>query len=171
MGRNAIHRATDVLARLAAHASDTVVVDGLEFRESLQVVRVEGGIPGKYNVVPDSCTIIVNRRFAPCYGAADAEAQVRALLDGADTVEVLQMQEGALPNLTNPLVARFVEGVDLLVRPKLGWTDVARFAARGVPAVNFGPGDPEIAHTAGERVTRDSVEQAWSALAGFVGVG
>jgi len=80
MGRNAIHRATDVLARLAAQESDTVIVDGLEYRESLQVVRVEGGIAGKHNVVPDSCTVVVGRRFAPCYTAADAEEQVRLLL-------------------------------------------------------------------------------------------
>jgi succinyl-diaminopimelate desuccinylase len=170
MGRNAIHRAAAALGRLANHASDTVAIDGLEFRESLQVVRIDGGIPGKFNVVPDSCTLIVNRRFAPCYSGTEAETQVRALLDGADTVEVLQMQEGALPNLENPLVAGFAAAVGLPVRPKLGWTDVARFAGRGVPAVNFGPGDPEIAHTAGESVTRASVEQAWAALAGFVGV-
>ena len=95
---------------------------------------------------------------------------MRALLDGADTITVLQEQAGALPNLTNPLVADFVGGLDLPVRPKLGWTDVARFAARGVPAVNFGPGDPEIAHTAGEFVTRDSIDRAYAALARFVGV-
>ena len=93
--------------------------------------------------------MVVGRRFAPCYTAAEAEAQVRPLLDGADSVEVLQSQPGAPPNLTNPLVAEFVDGLGLPVRPKLGWTDVARFASRGVPAVNFGPGDPEIAHTAG----------------------
>ena len=162
MGRNAIHRAADVLARVAAHDSDVVVVDGLEYRESLQVVRVEGGIAGKHNVVPDSCTVVVGRRFAPCYTAADAEAQVRPLLEGADSVQVLQSQPGALPNLTNPLVAEFVDGLGLPVRPKLGWTDVARFASRGVPALNFGPGDPEIAHTAGELVTRDSIERAYA---------
>jgi succinyl-diaminopimelate desuccinylase len=170
MGRNAIHRATEVLARLAAHESDTVVVDGLEYRESLQVVRVEGGIAGKHNVVPDSCTLVVGRRFAPCYSAADAEAQVRPLLDGADSVEVLQSQPGALPNLTNPLVSEFVDGLGLSVRPKLGWTDVARFASRGTPALNFGPGDPEIAHTAGELVTRESIERSYAALSRFVGV-
>ncbi len=92
------------------------------------------------------------------------------MLDGADAVEVLQSQAGALPNLTNPLVAEFVDGLSLPVRPKLGWTDVARFASRGIPAVNFGPGDPEIAHTAGELVTRDSIERAYASLAKFVGV-
>jgi succinyl-diaminopimelate desuccinylase len=171
MGRNAIHRAAELLGRIAAHESDTVLVDGLEYRESLQVVRVEGGIAGKHNVVPDSCTIVVGRRFAPRYTAEDAEEQVRVLLEDADSVEVLQSQAGALPNLTNPLVEEFVDGLGLLVRPKLGWTDVARFAARGIPAVNFGPGDPEIAHTAGELVTRDSIERAYATLAKFLGLG
>ena len=95
---------------------------------------------------------------------------MRLLLDGADSVRVLQSQPGAHPNLSNPLVAEFVDMVGLPVHPKLGWTDVARFASRGVPAVNFGPGDPEIAHTAGEHVTRSSIEQAYATLAGFLGV-
>jgi len=170
MGRNAIHRAADVLARLAAHEADTVDVDGLAYRESLQAVRIEGGIADKHNVVPDVCTIVVNRRFAPRYTAAEAEVQVREVLSGADDVEVLQAQPAAAPNLANPLVADFVTGLSLPVRPKLGWTDVARFAARGVPALNFGPGDPAIAHTAGEFVTRESLERVYAVLAGFVGV-
>lgn len=170
MGRNAIHRASEVLARLARHESDVVDVDGLEYRESLQVVRIEGGIAGKFNVVPDGCTFAVGRRFAPKYSEAEAQTQVRVLLDGADHIEVLQSQPGAPPNLTNPLVAEFVERVGLPVRSKLGWTDVARFASRGVPAVNFGPGDPTIAHTAGEHVTRASIEHAYDTLAGFIGV-
>ncbi|MFI5046397.1 MAG: succinyl-diaminopimelate desuccinylase [Acidimicrobiia bacterium] len=171
MGRNAIHRASEVLARLARHESDVVEVDGLEYRESLQVVRIEGGIAGKFNVVPDGCTFAVGRRFAPRYDEAEAINQVRVLLDGADDVEVLQSQPAAPPNLAHPLVAEFVSSTGLPVRSKLGWTDVARFASRGVPAVNFGPGDPEIAHTAGEHVTRASIEQAYATLAGFVGVG
>jgi succinyl-diaminopimelate desuccinylase len=175
MGVNAIHRASAALARVAAHESDTVLVDGLEFRESLQAVRIEGGVMGKHNVVPDECAVVVNRRFAPAYTAEEAFAQVQALLtgpdgDGADRVEVLQAQPAASPNLANPLVADFVRGLDLPVRPKLGWTDVARFAARGVPAVNFGAGDPTIAHTAGEFVTRESVERCHAVLARFVGL-
>jgi succinyl-diaminopimelate desuccinylase len=170
MGRNAIHRASDVLARLAAHETDVVDVDGLAFRESLQVVGIEGGIAGKHNVVPDRATVTVNRRFAPKYTPEEAEAQVRALLDGADDVEILQAQSAAPPNLTDPLVDEFVRGLSLPVRPKLGWTDVARFASRGVPALNFGPGDPEIAHTQGEFVTRASIEQCYEVLGRFVGV-
>ena len=170
MGVNAIHRASAALARVAAHESDTVLVDGLEFRESLQAVRIEGGVMGKHNVVPDECALVLNRRFAPAYTAEEAFEQVSALLDGADRVEVLQAQPAAAPNLANPLVNEFVQGLALPVRPKLGWTDVARFASRGVPAVNFGAGDPTIAHTAGELVTRESVERCYEVLASFVGV-
>jgi len=170
MGTNAIHGAAEVLARVATHEADVVTVDGLDYRESLQVVAIEGGVAGKHNVVPDVCTLVVARRVAPKYSLDEAETQVRALLDGADAVSVLQAQVPAPPNLANPLVAEFVSGLDLPVRPKLGWTDVARFASRGVPALNFGPGDPEIAHTAGELVTRDSIERAYAALATFVGV-
>jgi succinyl-diaminopimelate desuccinylase len=170
MGSNAIHAASEVLARLSAHETDIVDVDGLAFRESFQVVGIEGGVQGKHNVVPDRCTITVNRRFAPKYTPAEAEAQVRELLEGADDIEILQAQVAAPPNLTDPLVDEFVRGLSLPVRPKLGWTDVARFAARGVPAVNFGPGDPEIAHTQGEFVTRASIENCYDTLGRFVGV-
>jgi succinyl-diaminopimelate desuccinylase len=170
MGSNAIHRAADVLARMAEHEADVVDVDGLAFQESFLVVGIEGGVQGKHNVVPDRCTLTVNRRFAPKYTPEEAEAQVREMLAGADDIEILQAQVAAPPNLTNPLVAEFVDGLSLPVRPKLGWTDVARFAARGVPALNFGAGDPEIAHTQGEFVTRQSIDRCYDVLAHFVGV-
>jgi succinyl-diaminopimelate desuccinylase len=167
-GRNAIHSAADALAALAAHDPGTVTVDGLAYRQSLEVVRIEGGVAN--NVVPDACTLVVNRRFAPSLSVDDARAEVEELLAGADQVEILSASPAAAPNLGHPLVAEFVETLDVDVEPKLGWTDVARFAARGVPAVNFGPGDPDVAHTAGERVTRESVEQCYAALGRFLGV-
>jgi succinyl-diaminopimelate desuccinylase len=166
IGRNAIHEAAPALARVAAHEADTVEVDGLAYRESLEVVAIEAGVAR--NVVPDSCSFVINRRFAPAYTIEDATGQLRALLADADGVEVLSASPAAPPNLAHPLVAEFVETLGLPVRPKLGWTDVARFASRGVPAVNFGPGDPELAHTAGELVSRASVERAYEVLARFV---
>jgi succinyl-diaminopimelate desuccinylase len=167
-GSNAIHAAADVLHRLAAHESDTVMVDGLPYRESLQVVRIEGGVAN--NVVPDSCTLVVNRRFAPASSVDEARGQVEKLLSGADRIEVINASPAAPPDLGHPLVAEFIETIGLDVEPKLGWTDVARFASRGVPAVNFGPGDPDVAHTADEHVTRASVEQCYAALSRFLGV-
>ncbi len=169
MGENAIHRAAEVLSRLATHQADTVSVDGLEYRESLQVVRIEGGIAN--NVVPDACSIVVNRRFAPKYSVEEATAQTEALLAGADRIEVLNSSPAGPPNLMNPLVAEFIGTLDLAVRPKLGWTDVARFSAHGIPALNFGSGDPEVAHTQGEFVTREAVEGCYAVLAHFLGVG
>jgi succinyl-diaminopimelate desuccinylase len=168
MGANAIHAAAPVLARLAAHEPETVMVDGLEFREAMQVVRVEGGVAN--NVVPDECRIVVNRRLSPSLSIAQAEAQLRALLEGADEVRTLSASPPGPPNLTNPLVAEFVGTLDLAVRPKLGWTDVARFASNGIPAVNFGPGDPTLAHTAQERVERADVEGCHRVLAHFLGL-
>ena len=167
-GVNAIHRAAPVLARIAGHDAPVVEVDGLEYRESLQVVRVEAGVAN--NVVPDECVVVVNRRYAPAQSLDDALAETGALLAEADDLEVLNASPAAPPNLSNPLVADFVELLGLPVRPKLGWTDVARFAARGVPACNFGPGDPLLAHTAGEYVERSSLEQVHAALATFLGV-
>jgi succinyl-diaminopimelate desuccinylase len=167
-GNNAIHAAAEVLRRLARHDPGTAWVDGLPYRQSLQVVRVEGGVAN--NVVPDTCTLVVNRRFAPSYSIDEARAETGALLTGADRIEVINASPAAPPNLDHPLVAEFVQTLGVEVEPKLGWTDVARFAARGVPAVNFGPGDPDVAHTAGERVTRQSVEQCYAGLADFLRV-
>ncbi len=110
MGRNAIHRASEVLARLAAHEADTVDVDGLAFRESFQVVGIEGGLADKHNVVPDRCTITVNRRFAPSYPPEEAEAQVRALLSGADDIEILQAQHAARAQPHQPVGRRLRAG-------------------------------------------------------------
>lgn len=168
MGENAIHRAGVAVRAVAEHAPEALDVDGLEYRQALQVVRVEGGIAN--NVVPDECTIVVNRRFAPTVSLAEAEAQTRALLGDADDIEVLNASVAAPPNLWNPLVAELTGTFDLGVRPKLGWTDVARFAAAGIPALNFGPGDPTISHTAGEFVTRESIEGCHAVLARFLGL-
>lgn len=168
MGRNAIHAVGPVLDRIAAHESDTVTVEGLAYRESLEVVRIEGGVAN--NVVPDECRLRVNRRIAPCWTGEEALEQVRTLLDGADAVEVINLSPPAAPNLWNPLVAEFIGTNDLGTRPKLGWTDVARFASRGVPALNFGPGDPEVAHTRDEFVDRAELDACYAVLARFLGL-
>jgi succinyl-diaminopimelate desuccinylase len=168
MGKNAIHATSEILSRVATFEPETVIVDGLDYREALQVVRIEGGVAN--NVVPDECRLTVNRRFAPSRSIADAEVEVRAVLAGADEIEIVSASPAAPPNLNHPLVAEFVGTLDLAVRPKLGWTDVARFASRGVAALNYGPGDPTLAHTAGEHVTRGDVEGCFNVLAHFTGL-
>ena len=166
MGRNAIHRLGGVLDIVNAWAGREPVVDGCQYRESLQVVRVEGGVAG--NVVPDRARVLVAYRFAPDRRADDAMRWLIELfapvLETDDVVEVDDRSESAQPGLSHPLLAALVERNGLEVRAKLGWTDVARFAEHGVPATNFGPGDATLAHTKDERVERASVERTYRAL-------
>lgn len=152
---NAIHRAAPVLARLAEYRAREVEVEGLLYRESLSAVRIAGGVAG--NVIPDACEIEVNYRFAPSKTAADAEAHVRAVLAGFE-IEITDAAEGARPGLDAPVAQQFVAAVGAAPRPKYGWTDVARFSALGIPAVNYGPGDPHLAHHDGERVPVGQIE-------------
>jgi hypothetical protein len=155
MGRNAIHRLGDLLVALADQPERRPVILGCEYREALQVVAVSGGVSG--NVVPDHAEVLINHRFAPDRSAAEAEAHVRRVvapwLDDGDEVDVVDLAPAAAPALDHPLLAALVARNDLPVRAKLGWTDVARFAERGIPAANFGPGDATIAHTAGSSST------------------
>jgi succinyl-diaminopimelate desuccinylase len=166
MGRNAIHRLGELLRIVAAYEERRPVIDGIEYREALQAVRVDGGVAA--NVVPDAASVTLNHRFAPDRSINDAEASVRALLspvlEDGDHVARVDAAPAAGPALAHPLIATLVERNALPVVAKLGWTDGARFAEHGIPAANFGPGDPTIAHTAGEFVTRDSVELAYRAL-------
>jgi len=161
MGVNAIHGAAEILARLRDHQPTTVHVDGLDYRESLNAVKIAGGTAG--NVIPDSTVIEVNYRFAPDKSPDEAEAYVRALLEGF-SVERTDAAAGARPGLQHPSAAAFVEAVGAAPKPKYGWTDVARFSALGVPAVNFGPGDALLAHTDDEHVRADAVRACLRAL-------
>jgi succinyl-diaminopimelate desuccinylase len=148
-GVNAIHRAGEVLRRLEAYEPRRPVIDGLEYHEGLNAVFIRGGVAG--NVLPDECVVEVNFRFAPDRSEADAEAFVRDFFDGYD-VTVTDSAPGALPGLDRPPAKAFLDLVGGEVNPKFGWTDVARFSALGVPAVNFGPGDPMLAHKQEEQV-------------------
>ena len=148
-GVNAIHAAGAVLERLAAYEPRQPVIDRLKYHEGLNAVGIRGGVAG--NVVPDACTVSINFRFAPDQSVEQAKAHMHEVFDGFD-VAVTDSAPGALPGLDVPAAAAFVEAVGGSANPKFGWTDVARFSALGVPAVNYGPGDPELAHTQGEFV-------------------
>lgn len=143
LGHNAIHDAAEPLARLRAYQPRQVEVDGLTYREGMNAVAIAGGIAG--NVVPDACTITVNFRFAPDRDEADALAHCREAFSGYDLV-FTDFALGARPGLDRPIAQEFLAAVGGEPRPKYGWTDVARFSALGVPAVNFGPADPGKAH-------------------------
>ncbi len=149
MGVNAIHRAFPILERLRLYEPRKPVIDGLEYHEGLNAVSIRGGVAG--NVLPDECVVEVNHRFAPDRSEAEAQAFVRELFDGFE-VTVLDSAPGALPGLDLPAAKAFIEAVGREVNPKFGWTDVARFTELGIPAVNFGPGDPMLAHKQEELV-------------------
>jgi len=155
-GVNAIHGAAEVLRRLNEYDARRPVIDGLEYREGLNAVSIRGGVAG--NVLPDECVVEVNFRFAPDRSEAEAEAFVRDFFDGYD-VTLTDSAPGALPGLDLPAAKAFVDAVGGQVGPKFGWTDVARFTALGVPAVNFGPGDPMLAHKQEEHVPMAQIER------------
>lgn len=156
VGENAIHRAAPVLARLAEYRAREVAVEGLVYREGLSAVKISGGVAG--NVIPDLCEVEVNYRFAPSKDSAEAEAHVRNVFAGFE-VEITDAADGARPGLDAPIAQQFLSAVGAVARPKYGWTDVARFSALGIPAVNYGPGDPHLAHHDQERVPIEQIEE------------
>jgi succinyl-diaminopimelate desuccinylase len=167
LGVNAVHGAAEVLARLAAYEPRSVAIDGCTYREGLNAVGIAGGVAG--NVVPDECVVTVNYRFAPDRSEADAAEHVRTVFSGPDrTVSIVDSAPGALPGLAAPAARDFLAAVGTPPVAKYGWTDVSRFAALGIPAVNFGPGDPNLAHTREEHVLVPRIAECEAALRAYL---
>jgi len=163
MGKNAIHGVAEVLNRLASYQPGEETVDGLTYKESLNAVLISGGIAT--NVIPDAAKVTVNYRFAPNKSVADAEAHLREVFAGIDaTVTVTDAASGARPGLDQPAAKAFIAATGLETKPKYGWTDVARFSALGIPAINFGPGDPNKAHADDESVPVSQIYACEEAL-------
>lgn len=173
MGENAIHKAAPVLAALAAYRAEEIEVEGLVYREALNATLIGGGVAG--NVIPDEARVHVNYRFAPSRSGEEAEALMRAMFEPFGEVVVVDLSPGARPGLDAPLAQAFVAAVGGEARPKYGWTDVARFSALGIPAVNYGPGDASLAHADDERVPLAQIEEcvrglrAWLSGQGLAG--
>ncbi len=163
LGDNAIHKLAPVLERLAGYQGRVVDIDGCTYREGLSAVRVDGGVAG--NVIPDAAEVTVNFRFAPDRDPQAAWAHVCEVFDGLEVdLRQTDVAAGALPGLHHPAAAALVEAADGMVRAKYGWTDVARFAALGIPAVNYGPGDPNFAHRRDERVALTRISAVTATL-------
>ncbi len=167
-GVNAIHRMAPLLERIATWPGRSVVLDGCEYVEQLQAVGVDGGVAG--NVVPDRASLTLNYRFAPDRDRHEARGFLDALLghlldeSAGDRMEVVDEADGAPPALGHPLLADLVASTGAPPRAKVGWTDVASFWAHGVPAANFGPGDPLLAHHPDERIDRLALERGRDVL-------
>lgn len=168
LGDNAIHKLGGVLDRLSAYEGRIVDIDGCTYREGLSAVRIDGGVAG--NVIPDAASVTVNFRFAPDRTPEQAFAHVRQVFDGLDVaIELTDAAAGALPGLNNPAAAALVQAADGRVRAKFGWTDVARFATLGIPAVNYGPGDPNLAHRRDEWVSVAQIDAVTATLRRYLG--
>ncbi len=161
VGENAIHKISPILTLLAGYEARHVEVEGLVYREGLNAVGISGGIAG--NVIPDEAMVHVNYRFAPSRTGAEAVAHLTELFAGYE-ITVVDLAEGARPGLDAPLALEFLAAVGAEAGPKYGWTDVARFSALGIPAVNYGPGDPLKAHADDERVAVAQITECESGL-------
>lgn len=167
LGDNAIHKLGAVLDRLYGYQGRVVDIDGCTYREGLSAVRIDGGVAG--NVIPDTASVTVNFRFAPDRIPVEALDHVRDVFDGLEvSIEQTDAAPGALPGLHHPAAAALVQAAGGLVRAKYGWTDVARFAALGIPAVNFGPGDPNLAHRRDERVAVAQISSVTATLRDYL---
>jgi len=156
LGENAIHGAAQILNLLTGYEPRRVLIDELEYREGLQAVGISGGVAG--NVIPDECVVTVNYRFAPDQSEGDAERFLRKFFDGF-ALRIIDSAPGAMPGLNRPAAQEFIAKIGGLPAPKFGWTDVARFTQLNIPAVNFGPGNPSLAHTADESVETELITQ------------
>lgn len=167
VGDNAIHRLGPILAQVAEFGDRRPVVEGCEYRESFQAVEVTGGRAA--NVVPDEASLLVVYRFAPDKDEAAAfgvlETHLQPSLGDADWLELVDGAPAAPPALRHPLLEALVAATGRPPAAKLGWTDVAFFAERGVPAANFGPGDSLLAHSPDEQIERADLDAAYVALA------
>jgi succinyl-diaminopimelate desuccinylase len=170
MGDNALHRLGAVLAAAAGFGDRHPVLDGCEYRESLQAVWADGGSRQRANVVPDRAAALFSYRFAPDRDGDEALAAVQALLGpvldypAGDTIDVEEVEAPAPPSLGHPFLAALVAASGALPRAKLGWTDVSHFARRGVPATNFGPGDPDLCHRPDEHISRGELDATYATL-------
>ena len=160
-GVNAIHQAAEILRRLNEYDARRPVIDGLEYHEGLNAVLINGGVAA--NVLPDEVVVTVNYRFAPDRSEEEALDFVRTFFDGFE-VTVTDSAPGAMPGLDRPAAKAFVATIGGDVKPKFGWTDVARFTGLGIPAVNFGPGDPSLAHKQEEHVPIAQIRQCEQTL-------
>ncbi len=166
LGVNAIHRALPLLADIAALGTRTTTIQGLEYRESVSITKIQGG--QTRNVIPDTLVANVNVRFSAATPPERAIAAVLDLAKGRAEAQVVDLAPAAPPFAEHPVVQTLARTTNATIGPKQAWTDVARLADHGIPAVNFGPGDPNQAHKPDEHVSISAVWEFFRKIYGFL---
>lgn len=165
-GENAVTKAGAWLAAIHERQPHVVDVAGLEFREVFAVTQAGGGIAR--NIIPPEFVLNLNHRFPPAYSLEEAEERLRNVAEGADRIEITDRAPAGTIPVENDHFERLKATLEAPLDAKQGWTDVARLTSRGVPAVNYGPGDAAVAHQAGEYVELVQLESAFAALRRFL---
>jgi succinyl-diaminopimelate desuccinylase len=162
LGENAITKASGFLSEMGSLQPEPHVIGGLEFLEVISVTTAHGGIAR--NVIPGEFVMNVNYRFAPDREPEDAVARLHEACSGADRVEVTDLAPAGSVDLDHPLFRSLIEQTRAPVQGKQGWTDVAQLSAAGIPAINFGPGEPALAHKPGESVRISDLSWVYESL-------
>ncbi len=166
LGKNAIHEAVRGLQALAGAEIRDAQVGGLTFREVVSVTTIQGGVAD--NVVPDHVIAGVNFRYAPDRTPAEAKARLRELAGADGRLTIVSNAPPAPVAVANPLLGRLREIGGMALEPKQAWTPVAEFAQAGHDAVNYGPGDPALAHRRDERVAVSALSESLAVLRRFI---
>jgi succinyl-diaminopimelate desuccinylase len=166
LGVNAITRSGEFLTMMDGLKPEPHPIEGLQFKEVISVTTASGGVAN--NVIPSRFDLNVNYRFSPDRTLEEAVERLRELCASADVFEVADSAPAAYPEVSHPLFQVLAETAAASVSHKQGWTDVAQLAARGIPAVNFGPGETALAHKPGESIDLTDLDWAYQALAGVL---
>ena len=168
VGDNPIYKIGDISKKVSENEITLLDIEGLEFKQVLSITTVSSGIAK--NVIPDEALLNINFRFSPEMSNDDAHNFINHMFSEFGEIEITSSSEGAMPNLDNPNVKNFISSTGLSPNPKQAWTDIARFYSHGIPSVNFGPGDPLLAHTADEHVSKKQLLESYELLSGYLGV-
>jgi succinyl-diaminopimelate desuccinylase len=167
LGDNAITKAGEFLTFMRGLEPELHVVNGLEFKEVMSVTTAQGGVAR--NVIPAGFVMNVNYRFAPDRNPESAVERLLEVCAGGDRVEITDVAPAGSVNVDHPLFRSLIENSGAAVFGKQGWTDVAQLSAVGIPAINFGPGEPSLAHKPGESVRIADLHWAHDSLLAVLG--
>jgi succinyl-diaminopimelate desuccinylase len=162
LGVNAVTRAGEFLTMMDGLEPEIHPIEGLEFKEVISVTRASGGVAN--NIIPSRFDLNVNYRFSPDRTTDEAVERLASLFEMADEFEVVDLALAAYPEASHPLFQDLAAKSGAAISHKQGWTDVAQLAERGIPGVNFGPGETALAHKPGESIALDDLDWAYEAL-------